>query len=250
MLLALGITGLRAQRTLGDPDTVAGLAGDILRDPTIRTELAVVIVDPVLENAPQPVREQRAFIVTTTSAVLGHARFVPVFRGVLRGAATQLVDGRGPIVLELDRPLELVVQEIEPVSPELAADLAAIDPPEPTVVSAEQADRLRAFLAFQRTVSIGLLAIGVVLVVAAAFRGGAFTLLPFGASLAGACLLVFGMLLVGRSMVLSGIHPEERAAAAADAWNIVIADLRTALLVAAGVGALAVLVGGAAAHRT
>jgi hypothetical protein len=249
LAVALGLTGLWAQRTLGDPETFAGLAGDILEDPRIRTELAVVIVEPVLEDAAPELQEQRAFIVTTTTSVLGDRRFVPVFQGVLRRAATDLVEGEGPVVLELDRPLDLVVEEVEPISPEFAAALAEIDPPEPEVVSTAQADRLRAVIAFERAVSVVLLVAGAVLVTLAVVRGGPVALLPFGATLAGACLVLFGMLLAGRLLLLSGIHPDGRAEAAGAAWNIVIADLRTALLLSAAAGAVAVVAGGVLGRR-
>jgi hypothetical protein len=248
LAVALAVTGLWAQRTLGDPETFAGLAGEILEEPRIRTELALVIVDPVLDVAPE-LREQRAVILATTTSVLGDRRFVPVFQAVLRRAATELLEGEGPVVLDLDQPLDLVVEEVEPISPEVAAALAEIDPPEPEIVSQTQADRLRALVELERTVSAGLLVAGVALAVIALLRGGPWTLLPFGATLAGAGLVVFGMLLVGRSLLLSGIHPEERAEAAGAAWNIVIADLRTALLLAAAGGAIAVVAGGILGRR-
>jgi hypothetical protein len=250
LAIALGVTGLWAQRTLGDAETFAALAGDILEDPTIRSELAVVIVDPVLEDAAPEIQQQRAFIVTTTATVLGHERFVPVFEGVLRRAATRLLEGEGAVVLELERPLELVVDEVQEISPEVAAELAEIDPPEPEVVSASQADRLRGFVAFERAVSLALLVAGLALAVLAVVRGGPRALLPFGASLAGACLVLFGLLLFGRSLLLSGIEPASRADAAAAAWNIVIADLRTALLISAAAGALAVVAGGVLGRRS
>jgi hypothetical protein len=249
LAIALGVSGLWAQRTIGDPETLAGLAGEILDQPGIRTQLAIVIVDPVLARATPEVRQQRTFIVTTTASVLGDARFVPVFQGVLRRAATELVDGDGPVRLDLRRPLDLVITQVEPISPELADQLAAIEPPAPEVVSSAQADRLRGVIGFERTVSVALLVAGVTLAIVATLRGGPRALLPFGATLAGASLVLFGALLVGRSLLLSGIHPADRADAAGAAWNIVIGDLRTALLVSAAAGAVAVVAGGVLGRR-
>jgi hypothetical protein len=249
LAIALGVAGWWAERTLGDPETFAGLAGRMLDEPRIRTELAVVIVDPVLDDAAPELREQRAVIVATTANVLGDRRFVPVFQGVLRRAATDLVEGEGPVVLHLDRPLSLVVDEVEPISPELAAELAQIDPPEPEVLPADRADDLRGFVAFERTASLVLLFAGVLLVVLAVARGGAGMLLPFGTTLAGACLVLFGALLAGRSILLSGLEPQSRADAAAAAWNIVLGDLRTALLISAAAGAVAVVAGGVLGRR-
>jgi hypothetical protein len=250
LAIALGVTGLWAQRTLGDPVTFARLAGDILEDDEVRSELAVVIVDPVLDEAPPEIQQQRAFIVATTTTVLGDRRFVPLFQGVLRRAAADLLEGDGPVTLQLDRPLDLVVEEIEPVSPEVAAALADIDPPEPEVLSAAQADRLRAVVRFERTVAAVLLVVGGVCLVVAAIRGGPFALVPFGATLAGASLVLLGMLLVGRGLLLAGVHPPSRADAAADAWAIVIRDLQTALLLSVAAGAVAVLVGGILTRRS
>jgi hypothetical protein len=249
LAIALGVTGVWAQRTLGDPETFSALAGDILEEPRIRTELAVVIVDPVLESAPPEIQRQRTFIVMTTASVLGDARFVPVFRGVLRRAAIDLMDGEGPVRLKLDRPLDWIVTEVEPISPQLADGLAAIHPPEPEVVSASQADRLRGLVEFERAVSLVLLIAGAALAIVAVVRGGPRTLLPFGATLAGASLVLFGMLLVGRTLLLSGINPASRVEAAGAAWDVVIADLRTALLISAGAGALAVVAGGILGRR-
>jgi hypothetical protein len=247
--IALGVSGLWAQRTIGDPATFAALAGEILDQPAIRTELALVIVDPVLNDAAPEVQEQREFIVSTTTSVLGDARFVAVFQAVLRRAVTELVDGTGAIRLELRRPLEWVITEVEPVSPDLADRLATVDPPRIQIVSPALADALRGFIALERTVSVGLLVAGVALVVVALLRGGPGTLLPFGATLAGASLVLLGVLLAGRSLLLWGIQPEGRADAAAAAWNIVIAELRTTLLISAAVGGLALVAGGVLGRR-
>jgi hypothetical protein len=249
LAIALGVTGLWAQRTLGDPDTIAALAGDILEEPEIRTELALVIVDPVLDRAPREIQEQREFIVTTTAQVLGDERFVTIFQGVLRRAATRLLEGEGAVRLELDPTVELVVTEVEQVSPDVAAELAEIDPPEPVIVSAARADALRGFIAIEQAVSVILLIGGVLLGVVAVIRGGARALLPFGATLAGAAIVLFGVLLFGRFLFLAGIEPAERAEAAAAAWNIVVADLRTALLLSAGAGGLILVVGAVLGSR-
>jgi len=250
LAIALGVAGLWAQRTLGDAETVSALAGEILAEPGIRTELAIVIVDPALERAPKEIREQRDLIVSTTESVLGAPRFVSVFQDVLRATATELIEGRGAVRLELERPLQLVIVEVEPVSPEVAAALAEIDPPSPVIVSAGQADRLRGLLAFERAVSVALLIAGVVLALFAVVRGGPRVLLPFGATLAGASLVLFAGLLFGRTLLLRGIEPASRADAAEAAWDIVIADLRTALLLSAAAGAIAIVAGGVLGRRS
>ncbi|MGH2673542.1 MAG: hypothetical protein ACRDHC_11250 [Actinomycetota bacterium] len=247
--IALGVTGLWAQRTLGEPEAIAALAGDILERPEIRIELAIVIVDPVLEDASPELQGQRAFIVTTAAAVLGNERFVPVFEDVLRRAATRLVDGRGAVRLELDRPIDEVVSGVEPLFPELAAELAAIEPPEPEVVSEREADRLRGFIDLQRAASVALLVAGALMTFVAVLRNGARALLPLGATLGGAGLVLFGMLLLGRTLLLGAIRPPGRAEAAEAAWDVVIADLTTALLVTAAVGGIAVAAGGVLGRR-
>jgi hypothetical protein len=91
---------------------------------------------------------------------------------------------------------------------------------------------------------------GAVLVTVALIRGGPGALVPFGATLAGASLVLFGLLLLGRTLLLAEIEPATRADAAEIAWNLVVADLRIALLVSAGVGAAAVVVGGLLGHRS
>jgi hypothetical protein len=249
LAIALGVTGVWAQRSLGDPESVAALAGDILDRPEIRTELAIVIVDPALENADPLIRQQRTFIVTTTAGLLSNERFVPVFEEVLRRAATRLVEGKGSVRLELDRPLEEVIAEISPLFPELAAELATMNVPEPEVLPAREADRLRGFIEFERAASVVLLVAGALLTVMAVVRNGARSLLPFGATLAGACLVLFGALLFGRTVLLDAIEPANRAAAAEAAWDVVVADLRTVLLISAAAGGLAVVAGGILGRR-
>jgi hypothetical protein len=90
---------------------------------------------------------------------------------------------------------------------------------------------------------------GLALVVLAALRGGPRTLLPFGATLAGACLVLFGVLLFGRTLLLAGIAPPSRADAAERAWDIVIGDLRIALLLSAAAGAILLVAGGFLGRR-
>jgi hypothetical protein len=85
--------------------------------------------------------------------------------------------------------------------------------------------------------------------VVAVVRNGARALLPFGATLAGACLVLFGALLFGRTVLLGAIEPANRAAAAEAAWDVVIADLRAALLISAAAGGLAVVAGGILGRR-
>jgi hypothetical protein len=249
LAVAIGVAGLWAQRTLGDPDSVAALAGEILAEPEIRTELAVVIVDPALERAPRQIRQQREVILTTTEAILDDPRFVPLFQDALRGAATQLVDGDGAVRLDLEGPLDLVVVEVRPVSPEVADELATVDPPAPEIVSAARADRLRGAIAVERAASLVLVVGGAILAAIALLRGGPGALVPFGASLAGASLVLFGTFLFGRWLLLAGIEPAARAAAAATAWNIVLGDLRTAMLVSAAAGGLALVLGAALGRR-
>jgi hypothetical protein len=247
LAMALGVTGVWAQRTLGEPETFAALAGDILARPEIRTQLAVVIVDPLLEDDPSAL--QRTFLVTTTAAVLGNERFVPVFEDVLRRAATRLAEGEGAVRLDLAGPLDVVITEVEPLAPDVAAQLSELAPPEPEVVSAAQAAWLRGFIDVERATSVALLVVGVLLVVLAVIRGGSRALLPFGATLAGASLVLFGMLLVGRTLLLDAIEPKARAEAAEAAWDIVVADLRNALLLSAGAGGVAVVAGGVLGRR-
>jgi hypothetical protein len=172
-----------------------------------------------------------------------------IFQGVLRRAATRLLEGDGAVRLELDPSVELVVAEVERVSPEVATELAGIDPPEPVIVSAARADALRGFIAVEQAVSVVLLIGGVILGVVAVIRGGPRALLPFGATLAGAALVLFAVLLFGRFLFLAGIQPPERAEAAAAAWNIVVADLRTALLLSAGAGGMILVVGAVLGRR-
>src|SRR5919205_1684272 len=129
--LAIGLLGWWADRTVADTDAFSSLAADLLDQPAVVSRLADAIVDPVLEKQPAAVRAQRSIIVATTKGVLGNARFVPLFKDVLRQAHRELLDGRGEVRLELQPALDRVVDAVRAVSPPVATQLAAVRAPEP-----------------------------------------------------------------------------------------------------------------------
>src|SRR3954467_4487333 len=195
--LVLGIVGVWANRTVGDSDAFSSLAGQLLGQDVIVSRLATAIVDPVLERSSPEVRQQRRIIVSATEQVLRNDAFVVVFQKVLRDAHEQLLVGDGDVKLHLDPALDAVIVEVRKVAPPVADQLDAVDAPDPTVVSAAQASRVRGIIDFERTASLALLIIGAILLVIAVIGGGPRALVPGGVTVAVIAvivlLLIFGI---------------------------------------------------------
>lgn len=248
LAVASGVVGLWASRSLGNADAFAALAGGLLRDPVVRERLATVIVEPAIERSPPRVQRQRATIVATTRQILGDERFVAVFEDVLRSTHRSIFEGGGEGRLRLEPAVRAVATEIQRFSPEVATQLRAVEPPAPVVVSADGARRVRSLLDTERTVAIGLLAVGGILVVIAVLGAGPRALLPFGVALAGACVALVLLLLFARTLVGVEVASASRPAATA-AFDVVIGGLRTTLLVTAAVGVAAAIAGGVLSRR-
>ena len=238
LAVVFGLVGVWASRTIGDIDSFSSLAGGLLHQESVVNRLAIVIVDPVLDTAPDEVRRQRPVILATTRSVLGDERFVPVFEGVLRRAHSSLLEGEGPVHLQLAPALDAVVVEVRRLSPDVADQLAGVTPPSPVVVSAGQADRVRSVLGFQRAASWGLLLGGLIFVAIAAIGSGPRALVPFGITLAITSGL-FLLLLLGVGGLVDVEVSSASGDAASSAYGVLVGDLRTTLVIAAliGVGA-------------
>jgi hypothetical protein len=195
--IVLGIVGLWANRTIGDSDAFASLAGRLLQEDEITSRLATAIVDPVLERSTPEVRQQRRIIVATTERVLENDAFVAVFEDVLRDAHQQLLVGDDDVKLHLDPALDAVIVEVRAVAPRVADELDAVDAPDPTIVSASQVSRVRGFIDFERTASLVLLIIGAILVVVAVIGGGPRALVPAGITVTVVAVIVL-LLVFGR----------------------------------------------------
>jgi hypothetical protein len=181
--------------------------------------------------------------------VLGDERFVPVFEGVLARAHRDLVDGEGDVRLRLAPALDAVAIEVAKVAPNVATQLAGVTPPEPVVVGAAQADRVRSLLDTAHLIAVAFLLGGAILGAIALFGGGPRALVPFGSTLAAACVLVLLLLYGVRELVGIEVSGGSREAAGS-AFGVVIGGLRTTLLVAALVGVAAAIVGSVISRRT
>jgi len=246
--LVLGIVGLWANRTIGDSDAFASLAGRLLGEDVIVSRLATEIVDPVLERSTPEVRQQRRIIVATTEQVLKNRAFVPVFEDVLRDVHQQLLVSDDDIQLHLDPALDAVVVEIRKVSPQVADELDAVDAPDPTILSASQVSRVRGFIDFERTASLVLLIIGAILVVIAVIGGGPRSLVPAGMTVTVVAVIVLLLVLGVRSLVGVEVAGASRDAASS-AYGVVVNGLRTTLIVTALVGIAAAVTGAVLARR-
>jgi hypothetical protein len=242
LAIALGIVGWWIGHTVGDADAFASLAGDLLQEDAIVSSLASAIVHPALANATPEVKQQRAVILATTEAVLRDERFVPLFEDVLRQAHHDLFDGKGDVRLELGPALASVITQVRPISPQVADQLAAVPAPHPVVIAAAEADRVRSLVGFERAATIAFLVGGLILVVIAVIGAGPRALVPFGVTLAVACILFLLLMFGARGLLglqVSGDHGE----AATSAFGVVLAGLRTTLIVATLVGVGSAVVG-------
>lgn len=246
--IALGIVGLWVNRTVGDTEAFSALASRLLDEDVIVNRLANEIVDPVLEVSPPEVRQQRRIIVATTERVLGDERFVPVFEDVLRDTHHQLLVADGEVTLRLDTALDAVVVEIRRIAPRVADQLETVDAPEPTILSASQASRVRGVIDFERTASFALVIIGAILILIAVIGGGPRALVTAGTTVAVLCVLVFLIAFGVRALVGVEVSGASRDAASS-AYGVVIGGLRTTLLVTALAGAIAAVAGAVLARR-
>jgi hypothetical protein len=248
LALVLGIVGLWANRTIGDGDAFASLAGRLLAQDVIVTRLANAIVDPVLERATPEVRQHRRVIVATTEEVLQNPAFVSVFQDVLRDAHQQLLVGDGDVKLHLDSALAAVIVEIRKVAPQVADQLSGVDAPDPTILSASQVSRVRGFIDFERTASLVLVIIGAILIVIALIGGGPRALVPAGMTVAVIAAIVLLLVFGVRSLVGIEVTGASRDAANS-AYGVVVEGLRTTLIVAAVLGVVGAVVGGVLGRR-
>ena len=246
---AFGLVGLWASRTLGDADAFSSLADGMLGQRAVVSRLAVVIVDRALETAPPEVRQQRRLIVSTTESVLEDERFVPVFEDVLRDAHGQLIDGRGDVRLELAPALDAVAVQVRLLAPAVADQLDAVEPPVPTILARSQADRVRGVIDFERAASIGLLIGAIVFVAIAAIGGGPRAFVPFGVTLAIACVALL-VLMLGLDALVDVEVSSASGDAASSAFGVVIGGLRTTLILAALAGIATAVVASVATRRT
>jgi hypothetical protein len=246
LALSLGVVGWWLGHTVGDADAFASLAGDLLHQDAVVSSLAQEIVHPVLENATPDVKQQRAVILATTESVLRDQRFVPLFEDVLRQAHHDLIDGKGDVQLDLGPALAAVVTEVRPISPQVADQLAAVPAPHPVVIAAAEADRVRSLVGFERAATIAFLVGGLILIVIAVIGAGPRALVPFGITLAVTCGLFLLLIFGARGLLgLQVSHGD----AASSAFGVVLAGLRTTLIVVALVGAGSAVLGAVLGRR-
>jgi hypothetical protein len=246
--MALGALGWWAEHTVGDAEAFSSLAGDLLAQQSVVSRLATAIVDPVLEQASPEVRQQRAVIVRTTRHVLGDERFVPVFEDVLVQVHRSLLDRDGDVRLELGPAQDAVVVQVRAVSPSVASQLAAVTPPRPVLLSASQASRIRSTVDLLRGATIAFVIGGVFLLVIAVIGVGPRALMPFGITLAVICVLILLLMFGIRALVdveVSGASKD----AASSAFGVVVANLRTTLIVATVAGVVCAIAGGIVKRR-
>jgi hypothetical protein len=246
--IAIGLLGWWADRTVANPQTFSSLAADLLAQPAIVSRLASAVVDPAIEQAPPAVRQQRAVIVATTRTVLSDARFVPLFEDALREVHHELVDGNGAVRLQLQPALDAVVVQVRKVSPQVAAQLADVTAPQPTLLSAGQASRIRSVVDLLRGATIAFLVGGAILLVIAVIGAGPRALLPFGVTLAVLCALILLLIYGVRGLVdvqVSGPSQD----AATSAFGVVVSNLKRTLIVATIAGVACAIVGGVVKRR-
>jgi hypothetical protein len=244
-LVVLGASGLWVQRTIGEADAFAALAGDLVERPEIRVALAEAALDPLLEDAPALLSLQRELAVELLAELLEDERFVVAFRQVLRLAHTRLIEGeRGPVEITLERVVRVARDDLAQISPELAARVDAIETPEIVVVARDEAQALRTLLAFERAVSLVLLLAGGSMVVVAVARNGSRALAPAGAAVLLASAALFVILLATRTGVLARIQEGRARDAAGAGWDVVVEGLLWTLGIAAVAGVAAIVAGG------
>jgi hypothetical protein len=243
-LLVVGGCGLWIDEALGDTETFTTQAGDLIDQPAIRTALAEAAVEPLFEGAPAALALQREIAVGLIAGVLADDRFVAAFRQILRVAHTQLIEGeRGPVVITLERVVDVAREDLAEISPELAARVDAIETPEIVVVARREAQALRVMLDLARAFSVGLVVVGAVMVLIGALRNGGRGLVAAGVAAMVTSAAVYVVLLATRAGVVAGIQAGRAREAVGAGWDVVVSGLLWTLAIAAGAGVATALLG-------
>ena len=243
-LLVVGGCGLWIAEALGDTETFTTQAGDLIDQPAIRTALAEAAVEPLFEGAPAALALQREIAVGLIAGVLADDRFVAAFRQILRVAHTQLIEGeRGPVVITLERVVDVAREDLAEISPELAARVDAIETPEIVVVARREAQALRVMLDLARAFSVGLVVVGAVMVLIGALRNGGRGLVAAGVAAMVTSAAVYVVLLATRAGVVAGIQAGRAREAVGAGWDVVVSGLLWTLAIAAGAGVATALLG-------
>jgi hypothetical protein len=243
-LIVLGASGLWIQRTIGERDTFARFAGDLIERPEIRTALAEAAVDPLFEEAPLALALQRELVVGLIAGLLGDDRFVDAFHELLRLAHTRLVERqRGPVEITLEVVVDAAREDLAGISPELAARVDEIETPEIVVVASTEAQALRTLLAFERSFAIAFAIGGAAMVMIATLANGTRAFVAAGVAAIVTAAAVFVILLAIRAGVVAGVQAGRAREAVGAGWDVVIAGLLWTLAIAAGAGVTAAAVG-------
>ncbi|MFM8304041.1 MAG: hypothetical protein ACKOA9_07070 [Actinomycetota bacterium] len=124
LLLLLSGYGWWAKRYFLDSERFADKANAILQQETVQDALAVAITDQLSQSAGSDLQIAQPFIETIVSGVIRSSQFQTVFDGaVLRLHRAVVGGGARDAVLDLSSMVDEIRNVIEPVAPNLAAEI-------------------------------------------------------------------------------------------------------------------------------
>jgi hypothetical protein len=239
-LLSAVILGY-ASRAFFDSDRFAERAASALRDEAVRDEVSARVADELVEADPNLVAV-RPVLESVVGGIITSGAFQSVFRtGVAdlhRSVFEQDQDTLTLTLVDIGTTLRGVLQALQPnLAKKLPAegDVQLVDGelPAPAADLARLADAVR-------WLPIVLLLAGL----AAAYGAGRVApdgregVLAVGVALTLVAALAVVALRAGEAMVLQGIDTQEGRDAARGVWGAFLGDLRTALILLAGAGAV------------
>ena len=246
ILAALALLGALvtdyADRALFDADNFANRAAVALDDEAVRAEVAERITDDLILDSERNLIGARPVLEEVVSGIVGSGAFQSLFRSAVSDVHRTLFAGdRNTFTLTVSDLGASVRGALEAINPKLArkvpggTDIEVLRSDPPGLL----ADLIQASEEIHRLELILLLA-------ALLLGGGAIAIAPdrrqallwLGLAVAACGVVGAVAYTVGRSIALDAISETGPRDAAAGIWDAYLKDLRTSLLVLAGVGAV------------
>lgn len=241
-MLVVGGLFLYARVVLLDPDAFADRAAETLADDRVERAVTEPIVNAIVDSGPAELINAQPILEAGVGSVIDSAPFRQAFRDATRSAHSGLVEGDvETVVLTLADAAVIAIEAVRSISPEVARDIPEDLEPELIEIADNTTLDIADFVHDVRLLGIVLPLLGLVLlagsVAVAPVRR--FGLVRAGAAVAVGAGIVFALVLVGRSIVLSQIDDPVVRDAIAAAWDTYLGGLLF-WLGALGVGAVIV----------
>jgi uncharacterized membrane protein HdeD (DUF308 family) len=228
-----------------------------LEDDDVRAIVSQRVVDALVESASEDFLSVRPLLTSAVDALVGTDAFQRVFRLAVADAHGALVQGRGSLILDLDRGMAVLLDGLRSVSPRLARDIPAdVEPQlaglEPDAAELSAGRKLTDIAGWWWTLAVGFLLTAAGCLATATDRRRALGRLGAAAAASGVAVAglvtVLGLVIVSRLSGAADLEGSPEREALAAVWTALFGDLRSSSLLFALAGtAVAAVASGALA---